>query len=126
MLQDKDSDIIEASQEERPSSPSILCPRKRKIRTSENKASQTDGSYVQYIKVGEDDIRAVMINIEDAHFFNTHPRDPRNECFAALIAFEMEKIQPEDRSLVYLKIIDYIRKVRGERSVNSTCPSPEY
>lgn len=126
MLQDKDSDIIEASQEERPISPSILNPRKRKIRTSEDKASQTDGSYVQYIKVSEGDIRAVMVNIEEAHFFNPHPRDPRNECFAALIAFEMEKVQPEDRSLVYVKIIDFIRKVRGERSIDSSCPSPEY
>lgn len=64
-----------------------------------------------------------MINMKDAQFFNEHPRDPRNECFAALVAFELEKVQPEDRSLVYVQVLDCIRQIRGERSMALSCPS---
>lgn len=105
---------MSTSEESPPLSPSLLYPKKRRRKLKIDKSTQTEQNFVCFIKSGEseNDLTAV-INLPDAKFFNQRPRDPRNEYFASLIAFEMESVSPNMRSVLYMKIIDLIYHARG-------------
>lgn len=117
-----------------PLSPSILAPKKyrKKEKKYTNSSTQTESYYTCYVQPKDNcDDYTAFVNLPDAKFFNQRPEDPRNELFAALVAFEMESIQPENRSLVYMKIINLIHSARAEMAIEkqgsiSQCPSPEY
>lgn len=86
---------------------------------------------MHFLKPGESeyDLTAV-VNLPDANFFNQRPKDPRNEYFASLIAFEMETVRPDMRSVLYMKIINLIYHARGDSTEVQeeirSCSSPEY
>lgn len=105
---------MSASEKSPPLSPSILKPNtyeKRKKYT--DGSTQTESYYTSYVKSKENDFTA-LFNLPQLRFFYQRPQDPRNEYFGALISFEMESVQPEIRSQVYMNIINLIRNARAE------------
>lgn len=87
-------------------------PKKRK-KTAE-KATQCEECFVNYRRTSKFEIEVNVDALQPPRFICERPSDIRNEYFASLVAFELEKIRPEERSYVYGQIINTIRSCRGE------------
>jgi hypothetical protein len=111
-------------EEERPSSPSILfafSSRKRKYRETENsnnKQTQTEYTITDtmvYRKTSKKgNISYSTRHLPNVNFDDRRPSDKRNEDFARLVAFELERLPENKRSNAYPQILNLIRLLRGD------------
>lgn len=71
------------------------------------------------------DVRAQVNLVEDIHLCSEQqPNDQRNKEFAKLLAFELDRVPQEKRTMTYSKILDFVRKIRQEDSLgNISLPS---
>lgn len=133
-----------------PCSPSILPglsrEKKRKLSLNEEKLKPESSSKKQLdkgVQVRQEDImdcaiykrnrwdssdvRAQLnvVVVDDIHLCSEQqPNDQRNKEFAKLLAFELDRVPPEKRTMTYSKILDFIRKIRQEDSLaNISLPS---
>lgn len=134
------------SSEDRPPSPSILfgClsrEKKRKLLPSDKKStpeslSKSDKeTQVQFGDILDcimykrnrwdpSDVRVQTGILKDFNLNEERKSDPRNQEFAKLIAFELDRVPEEKRTMTYSKVLDFIRKVRHEESLgNVSLPS---
>ncbi|GBP46683.1 hypothetical protein EVAR_86935_1 [Eumeta japonica] len=85
-----------------------------KNKNVEDKAIQTTLDVIYYKKTSNVDFEASVENLPCPKFFDYRPKNIQNEYFASLIAFELDSVKEDDRSLVYMEIINVIRKFRGQ------------
>lgn len=126
----------------RPSSPSILStlPRKRKVYQEEIHAKNPKNATKETQVSPEDIMTAVTYrrSVWDANQLQYNvsqlppikdqpePSDPRNAAFARLVAFELDRVPEEKRSVTYTNIINLIRKVRQQKDLDDiSLPSYE-
>lgn len=117
---------------ERSTSPSILTglfrEKKRKLLESTTPVKADKQTQVTYGDIldsyvykrnrwDSSDVRPCTSLLKDIDFGLEKPCDPRNQEFSKLIAFEMDRVPEEKRTLTYSKILDFIRKVREEDSL---------
>lgn len=56
--------------------------------------------------------------LHNVDFHNRRPIDQRNESFARLVAFELERVPIEKRSSLYPQILNLIRIFRGDSDLD--------
>lgn len=126
---------MSSADSERSTSPSILTglyqEKKRKLSgstTSVKVDKQTqvkhediiDSNVYQRNRWDSCEVRARTNLLKDIDFGSEQPSDPRNQEFAKLIAFEMDRVPEIKRTMTYSRILTFIRKVREEDSLRDT------
>jgi hypothetical protein len=121
----------------RPSCPSILSyipPRAKKVKSSEevneysktyaDKETQVTSNQIADAMIyhrsifDRDLVKANVSGLPEITYDHKEPKDFRVKEFARLVAYEMERVQPEKRSRLFSNIIDLIRRVSEEHDID--------
>ncbi|KAJ2937679.1 hypothetical protein O0L34_g17490 [Tuta absoluta] len=74
-----------------------------------------------YSRTQDGGITGDVDNLPNVPFYETQP-DDCNKCFARLIAFELQRVPLEQRSMLYIEVIDMVRRARGGFELNEMSP----
>lgn len=114
-----------------PSSPSIISDLSRKRKASSNEETTkktikiqvsaediTTANTYQRSVWDANELRCDVSNLPPLDFAQPGPSDPRNAAFARLVAFELDRVPEEKRSVTYVNILNVIRKVRQQKDLD--------
>lgn len=116
------SDVSRISRKSKESSYKEVCVKK----TKETQVSAEDLTSAIMYQRNANELRCDVSNLPPLEFNQPGPSDPRNAALARLVAFELDRVPEEKRSVTYVYILNVIRKVRQQKVLDDiSLPSYE-